>query len=186
MKFNLIYPDPPWWYNFSKSKKRKVKYRCEKTEEMCSWPVQEILKDDALCFMWATWPKLKDAIALMEAWGFEYITCAFVWRKMTSTGKDEFGLGHYTRGSTEMVLLGKRGKGLPRKSNSVRQIIHAQIGKDTSKPKEVAERIDKLVGPDIFKLEMFARRKANSTWMATGLEYDGMTLVESIEYFKNL
>ena len=98
MKFQILLADCPWRYTFSKSKSRKVKYRTESVDTMCSWPVQDIVADDALCFMWATWPKLLEALRVLEAWGFEYTTNAFVWRKLTATGKEQFGGGDHGGG----------------------------------------------------------------------------------------
>jgi site-specific DNA-methyltransferase (adenine-specific) len=193
MKFQVLYPDNPWHYTFSRSNSRKIKYRTEKVETMCSWPVQEITADDALCFMWATWPKLLDALRVMEAWGFEYKTDAFVWRKLTSTGKEQFNYGHYTRGCTEVVLLGKRGKGVPILNKSVRQLVSAPLEDHSRKPAEVRSRIAQLVGQDVTKIELFARKGGSlhndpihAGFLGTGDEYDGRLITDAIDYYKEL
>ncbi len=191
MKFSVLYPDPPWRYNFSRSKSRLVPYRSEILKTMALWPIDEIVEDDALCFMWATWPKLTQAMALLEAWGFEYVTNAFVWRKLTKMGKEAFNGGRYTRANTEVVLIGKRGAGVPIINHSVRQIINASVREHSRKPDEAVDGIQSLVGPDVLKLELFARAAyCTSTnhpnWHATGLEYDGKLVHEAIPYFKEL
>ena len=191
MKFSLLYPDPPWRYNFSRSKSRLVPYRSELLETMCKWPILDIVADDALCFMWATWPKLEQAMLLLKAWGFTYTTNAFVWRKLTVTGKETFNGGRYTRANTEVVLIGKRGAGVPIVNHSVRQIVNAPVREHSRKPQEVADGIHSLVGSDALKLELFARKEYCTSVLlpnfhATGLEYDGRTIVEAIEYYKEL
>lgn len=43
----------------------------------------------------------------MEAWGFEYKTCAFVWIKKNRKSDTNFwGMGAYTRANAEICLLG--------------------------------------------------------------------------------
>lgn len=51
---------------------------------MAQLPVIKIAAKDCACFMWATMPKLPDALALMKSWGFQYKTVAFVWVKSKS------------------------------------------------------------------------------------------------------
>lgn len=57
--------------------------------------------------MWATFPQIADALRVMEAWGFEYKTCAFVWIKKNRKSNTNFwGMGAYTRANAEICLLG--------------------------------------------------------------------------------
>lgn len=56
----------------------KRHYQTMKTEDICRLPVRDIATDDALCFMWATFPNIDQALAVMAAWGFQYKTAAFV------------------------------------------------------------------------------------------------------------
>lgn len=44
-------------------------------------PVRDICTDDAILFMWATFPNLPEALKVLTAWGFIYKTAAFVWVK---------------------------------------------------------------------------------------------------------
>ena len=37
--------------------------------------------DDAVLFLWVTAPQLDVGLRIVEAWGFEYKTVAFVWVK---------------------------------------------------------------------------------------------------------
>ena len=58
--------------------------------------------DDSLLLMWAVNSLLPEALQVMAAWGFDYRT-NFVWVK------DSIGLGQWTRGRHELLLLGRRG-----------------------------------------------------------------------------
>ena len=75
------------------------------------------------------------------------------------------GMGHKTRANAEVVLLGTRGKP-KRKSASVRQIIDSIPREHSRKPDEIYERIEKLMGKNVLKIELFARhrRKGWKSW----------------------
>lgn len=36
--------------------------------ELQSLPIKDIAADDCILFMWATYPKLKEALAVIDAW----------------------------------------------------------------------------------------------------------------------
>lgn len=56
----------------------KQHYSTMSTEDICDLPIRKITTNDALCFMWATFPNIGEALKVMSAWGFEYKTAAFV------------------------------------------------------------------------------------------------------------
>lgn len=87
-----------------------------------------------------------------------------------------FGLGHHTRGNAELVLLGRRGKGLKRACASVEQVVLAPRGAHSAKPDEVQARIEALYDPGVSRLEMFARRRRPG-WDAFGNEVEGSVLL---------
>ena len=59
-----------------------------------------IAADDCVLFMWATYPKMQEALDLIEAWGFKYKSIAFQWIKQNRSGNGYFfGLGRWTRGN---------------------------------------------------------------------------------------
>lgn len=84
-KYNVIYADPPWRYD-QKGVQGAVEkqYPTMGIEELCALPVADLTATDSALFMWATFPQLPKALYLMEAWGFQYITVAFVWLKKTA------------------------------------------------------------------------------------------------------
>jgi site-specific DNA-methyltransferase (adenine-specific) len=186
MKYDLIYSDVPKAYQNWTDKKHgspRQHYNVMSIKELCDLPVQQIAADNSCLLHWSSGPKLKDDIQIMESWGFEFITCIFVWNKIYKNGKSFCGLGFYSRSGTEFVLLGKRGKGLKRISNSVRQVITAPSTRPhSSKPNiEVRKRIDELFGKDIKKIELFARPPIPSDWMAIGLEIDNLDIHDSLQ-----
>lgn len=53
--------------------------------------------------MWATFPMLREALDVIEAWGFSYKTVAFNWVKQNRNGTGIFmGLGNWTRSNSEI------------------------------------------------------------------------------------
>jgi site-specific DNA-methyltransferase (adenine-specific) len=115
-------------------------------------------------------PKLPLAIDTMIAWGFRYITCAFVWIKTNpKSGGIYSGLGYWTCGNAELCLLGKVGS--PKRiSSCVKQIVIAPRGRHSEKPDEVRNRIVQLIG-DVPRIELFARKKTEG-WNVWGLEVE--------------
>ena len=71
--------------------------------------VHDLAEDNAHLYLWATNNFLPDALEVMKAWGFRYVT-------MITWMKDRIGLGQYFRGLTEHCLFGIRGK-LPYKKS---------------------------------------------------------------------
>ena len=43
--------------------------------------------------MWATYPKMQEALDLIEAWGFKYKSIAFQWIKQNRSGNGYFFAG---------------------------------------------------------------------------------------------
>ena len=73
--------------------------------------IKDITDENCFLFLWGTWAFLSEALRVIDAWGFTYKTSGFVWVKTYQSGKDVFGMGNYTRGNTEYVLLAVKGLG---------------------------------------------------------------------------
>ncbi len=98
-------------------------------------------------------------------------------RAIASAEPDAFGMGRMTRSNEEYVLLGRRGR--PQRIDAaVRQTVFARPLAHSKKPPEVRERIVRLLG-DVPRLELFAR-DCGEGWDATGLEYDGLDVMEAL------
>lgn len=157
--FDLIYADPPWKYQHSKTTSRDIEnqYPTMELEDICSLEIPAA--EDCVLFLWATSPKLKEALQVLEAWGFEYRTCA-IW------DKEIIGMGYYFRQQHELLLIGTLGTpGTPEESSRVSSIIKSRREKHSKKPECVYGIIENMY-PDSRKLEMFARnaRKGWSSW----------------------
>jgi site-specific DNA-methyltransferase (adenine-specific) len=160
-RYQVILADPPWAYRaFSEAQHGAASsaYQTQDQEWIEALPVGD-LADPKGCalLMWATWPKLQEAIDTIKAWGFQYVTCAFVWCKEWPSGMPYCGLGHYTRSGTEFCLLAKRGK-VTVEARDVYQVIHAEVREHSAKPPEVIHRIERL-WPDASRIELFCRRR---------------------------
>jgi N6-adenosine-specific RNA methylase IME4 len=172
-KYNIIYADPPWSYNDSGcSGAAAEQYATMTLDEMKALPVAPtgggIAANNCVLFMWATYPKIQEALDLIKAWGFEYKSIAFQWVKQNRSGSGFFfGLGRWTRGNTEPCLIAVKGK--PKRiSASVGQLVFAPLRRHSQKPDEVRDRIVELMG-DLPRIELFARSAADG-WDCWGNE----------------
>jgi len=166
-KYNIILADPPWRYQDKSCEgSAESHYSTMSIQELCALPIKEISDVDCVLFLWATYPMLKEALQLIESWGFQYKSIAFQWVKKNKSGIGNFyGLGRWTRGNTEPCLLATKGKP-KRQSCSVFQIIESPIRKHSQKPLQQYSLIQKLMGNQN-KIELFAR-ETMSGWDSWG------------------
>jgi N6-adenosine-specific RNA methylase IME4 len=203
MKYKIIYADPPWKYDNPKDHKAKyggTPYKQIPLNELKQLPIADIAEKDSILFLWATLPKIIEALETMKAWGFRYTCCPFAWMKLNSTGHLEetwpetkkkkamptltlegglySGIGHWTAGNTELVLMGKRGS-LKRIRKDIKQTVIAPISWHSHKPDEVRQRIVQLMG-DVPRIELFATESPEG-WDAIGGAIDGLDISESLQ-----
>jgi N6-adenosine-specific RNA methylase IME4 len=157
MKYQIIYADPPWSYADNNcSGAAAEQYTTLSLEDICNYPVKDMSDDNCVLFMWATYPLLKEALEVIDAWGFEYKSIAFQWIKLNpENGREFYGLGRWTRGNTEPCLLATKGKP-HRVDESVFQIVKSPIRGHSRKPEIVREKIIQLMG-DLPRIELFSR-----------------------------
>lgn len=171
-KYNVIYADPPWSYN-SKGSGRCMKHGAKNNYSLMSiddiggMPLNNIVDDNALLFMWATVPLLTEAMSVIPRWGFEYRTL-IVWEK---TGG--MGMGFWLRVQVEILLIGVRGKVKPFSHQEKNIYKHAICG-HSAKPHFFRELVSKLAaksfGDNVNRLELFARSREG---MFSDYEYEG-------------
>jgi N6-adenosine-specific RNA methylase IME4 len=160
--FPVVYADPPWQYEHVESEARAInnQYPTLSLEEICALPVAQKSTADALLFLWATSPKLSEAMQVVTAWGFTYRTC-MVWIK------DQIGMGYYARQQHELLLIATRGTPpTPAPEDRPSSVIHAPRGLvHSQKPAAFAEAIERMY-PKLPKLELFCRtpRPGWSVW----------------------
>lgn len=164
-KFATILIDPPWdWGDEGDADqlgRARPTYGTMSFDQLLTLPVESLADIDCHLYLWITNRSLPKGFALMERWGFRYIT-AVTWCKPS------FGMGNYFRGSTEHVLFGVRGsQALKRKD--VGTWFEAPRGPNghSSKPTEFYSLVESCSpGP---YLEMFARSERDG-WMSWGAE----------------
>lgn len=165
MTFDLVLADPPWSYD------RKVGvgiaddiYSTMSLDEIKRLPVMG--GDNSVLLLWATFPLLKEALEVIESWGYEYKTVGFTWVKLNSDGSPFFGIGHYTKSNAEVCLLAIKGKGLPVKDNRISSVVMSVRREHSRKPDQIYSLIERLYG-DVRRIELFARNKRVG-WEAWG------------------
>lgn len=172
-KYNIIYADPPWQYDNPKDNLPRLggkTYPTMPLEDIKALPIPNISDRNCALFLWVTMPKLREGLDVIDAWGFKYITCAFVWVKLNPSGEGIYsGLGHWVNGNAELCLFGKKGHP-QRVAKNVKQIVIASRGRHSEKPAEVRDRIVRLMG-DLPRLELFARQEVEG-WDCWGNEVD--------------
>lgn len=164
-KYNIIYADPPWRYDFSPTSGRKVErhYPTMDIDDICMTMkeiVDKIAHDNCTLFLWGTSPKLTWAFDVIKFIDFEYKTC-MVWVK------DKIGMGYYARQQHELLLIAGRGESqLPEPSARPSSIIEAPRLEHSAKPEEVYGIIERMY-PNGKTVELFARGKREG-WTSWG------------------
>lgn len=161
-KYDVIYADPPWRYDFSKTKNREIEnqYPTMTVEEICDLPIPA--KENSVLYLWATAPKLLEALKVMQSWGFEYKTHS-IWDKRT------IGMGYWFRGQHELLLVGVKGKfSPPVAEHRVSSVFSEKKTKHSKKPLWYLEYLSKTY-QDLSKIELFARQYADG-WDCWGNE----------------
>ena len=162
--YSVILADPPWKYDFSRSETRAIEnqYPTMELEDIKSLPLSDLTGDAAVLYLWATAPKLPEALAVMDAWGFTYKT-NMVWVK------HNIGMGYWARGRHELILIGTKGDfPAPEAAERPDSVIEARRGQHSAKPDEVYEILERLY-PGMARLEMFARSNRDG-WQSWGSE----------------
>ena len=182
-KYSIILADPPWSYNCWNKKDRgrtaNSHYDVMTIKDIKALPVSDITVDNAVLFMWATFPQLPEALEVIRYWGFTYKTNGFTWVKRNKKSDSWFwGTGHYTRANAEICLIATKGKVLPRLSGSVHSIIDTPIEKHSKKPDVVRDKIVELFG-DLPRIELFARQEVEG-WDCLGNEIDGRDIRDAM------
>ena len=170
-KFGTIIADPPWAYQQT-SRHAKLsgysdqEYEPLSTDELCALPVADLAADTSVLLLWATFPMFGDALRVVDAWGFDYVT-ALAWVKADPvSGNVGYGVGDWFRGAVEPVLVGKRRRSY--RSPWV-GLIHPGLN-HSRKPSHLHEIAETTYpGP---RLELFARQRRDG-WTTLGNECPG-------------
>lgn len=163
-KFSTITIDPPWdWGDEADNDqlgRARPTYQTMTLDKLLNLPIEKLSDVDCHLYLWITNRSLPKGFALLEKWGFRYITC-ITWVKPS------FGMGNYFRGQTEHILFGVRGSQMLKRKDAPTVLV-AKRGPNghSSKPIEFYDLVESCSpGP---YLEMFARsnRKDWTSWGA--------------------
>lgn len=70
-KYDIIYADPPWQYKDKGcSGAAESHYSTMNIDSLKALPVEKLSNKNAVLFLWATYPKIAEALDLIKAWGF--------------------------------------------------------------------------------------------------------------------
>lgn len=158
----LILADPPWRYDFAETENRKIENQYETAG------IDEIVRhfpqtaDDCVLFLWATAPKLVEAIRLIELLGFKYKTNA-VW------DKQKIGMGYWFRGQHELLLVATKGNVHPPMEDQRCSSVFSEPRKQHSEKPECVYKWIESTFPHLRKLEMYART-SRPGWIQHGNE----------------
>jgi len=172
-EFNVIYADPPWEYYLPLRGAPETHYPTMTTEKICELKVPA--SKDAILFLWATNPKLEDALKVIKAWGFEYKT-NMVWVKAVTSKddqiiKNQIGTGYYFRGQHELLLVAKKGNiSPPDEPDRCTSVLIVPREEHSRKPDVVYEIIENMY-PNGKYLELFATSERKG-WVAWGNKLD--------------
>ena len=183
LKYGAIIADNPWPTVMRSEKGHQrtpeTHYDTMSIDDIAALPVADLASKDCLLFMWTTWHHLRQAIGVMDAWGFEYVTGGD-WVKRTKNWKLSMGLGYILRNSSEPYIVGKIGNPkiwsraerntLPtpcvtRAALEIPDTIDALRREHSRKPPQMREMVERLL-PQSFNVELFAREPwpGHDTW----------------------
>lgn len=163
-KYQIIYADPPW--NYAKGGKKNgfasSSYNSMKTEDICALSITNFTDENAHLYLWTTNVFLPDALKVLEAWGFRYIT-------MLTWHKGRGGMGRYFQTDTEHILFGVKGR-MKTTTLKTNHFDFKNPRKHSKKPDDFRQIIVERSG-DLPRIELFARQKTEG-WDVWGNEVE--------------
>lgn len=159
--FKTVLADPPWRFQNRTGKvapehRRLDRYSTMELSEIKELPVSDVVAKNAHLYLWVPNALLPDGLAVMEAWGFRYVSNVVWAKRRKDGGPDGRGVGFYFRNVTELILFGVRGsmRTLAPARSQV-NMIETRKREHSRKPDEQYDLIEQC-SPGPF-LEMFAR-----------------------------
>lgn len=159
--FQTVLADPPWRFTNRTGKvapehRRLDRYSTMSLDNIKHIPVGDVTAKNAHLYLWVPNALLPEGLAVLDAWGFRYVS-NLVWAKRRKDGgPDGRGVGFYFRNVTELILFGVRGS-MRTLDPARRQVnmIETRKREHSRKPDEQYDLIESCSpGP---YLELFAR-----------------------------
>lgn len=178
--YDVITADPPWPFRDrlpGKSRGASKHYPLMSIDELCALDVQRVAKTDCVLYLWRVSSMVEEAYRVVRAWGFTPKT-EVVWRKLTTHGKLNAGMGRYTYNSHETVIVAVKGRAMPEPANRFKSVFDAPVQKHSAKPEEFYRLIEQAY-PDTRRLELFARQATRPGWDFWGNEVDPKNMIRA-------
>ena len=187
MRFRTILADPPWqflsWSEKGQERGAAGHYATQSTRWVSRLPVEHVAEKDCTLLLWAVNPRLPDAFAVMEAWGFEFKSM-LTWVKMSRAAAPRIGLGYHARSCTEHLMVGACGKApAPQVGDRPNGVFFCPPGEHSAKPDYQYTLAEHYPGP---YLELFHRPRAGGLfeprvgWTFLGNGVDGCDIRDAL------
>ena len=168
--YRVITCDVAWPYekrDSDPSHRSALPYLTTSIADICKLPVASIAAPDCILWFWVTNHHMREAFAVLDAWGFEQKT-------ILTWVKDHFGTGDWLRGQTEHCLMCVRGEPVVELTNQT-TVLHAPVRGHSVKPVEFYELVESLC-PAPRYCDLFSRYQHNDKWDCHGDEAPGVEM----------
>ncbi len=179
--FKTIVADPPWPMKRNSGtlypgatdtppmKARPLDYPVMSVSDIAALPVRSVAADGCHLYLWTTQAFLRDAYAVLDAWGFKQ-GAVLVWSKPPK------GVVGTWVCSAEFCIFARRGT-LKHLRRHIGTVFNWSRGRHSAKPEAFQDMVETVSpGP---RLELFARR-ARPGWVTLGNEADGLDMKDSL------
>jgi N6-adenosine-specific RNA methylase IME4 len=167
-RYGVIVADPEWRFEpYSREtgmdRAADNHYPTSATEIIAQRDVASIAAEDCVLFLWATVPMLREALQVMDAWGFTYKSHA-IWNKV------HIGTGYWFRNQHELLLVGTKGDiPAPAMGEQFASVLTIARKEHSAKPEQFLELIEQYF-PTLPKIELNRRGPPRPSWHAWGNE----------------
>lgn len=178
-RVRFLYLDPPWSYGKLRASRTCLvspehHYPTMTTADLLAFDFGQAAEKDAMCAMWTPVSQVPLAIQMLEGQGFRYVT-QIAWHKLLSKGGSA---GCPTKGAVrpmhEVLILARRGRGLPvaKGVGRIASVVQALREGHSVKPALFRTELARVYPTDrggcrTTFLELFARQRA-AGWRAWG------------------
>jgi N6-adenosine-specific RNA methylase IME4 len=162
--YRVIVADPPWPYEIRSedpSNRATTPYPQMSIAQVCALPVPSITTTDAVLWLWTTNFHMRNAFAVLDAWGFQE-------RTILTWAKDRMGMGNWLRGKTEHCILAGRGRPTLTLTNQT-TLLNAPMRGHSQKPPEFYDLVERLCPAPRYAY-LFSRYRHNDRWDCHGDE----------------
>jgi N6-adenosine-specific RNA methylase IME4/ParB-like chromosome segregation protein Spo0J len=164
--YRVIVADPPWPYEKRQedpSHRGVYPYPAMSIAQICALEVAAIAHADSILWLWTTNHHMREAFAVLDAWGFQQ-------KQILTWVKHKMGAGDWLRGQTEHCLMATCGKPVVTLTNQT-TALHAPVRAHSQKPEEFYALVESLC-PAPRYCELFSRQQ-RERWDGHGDEATG-------------